>query len=182
MFDYISGQIIEINPDQLVIDVNGVGYRLAMMKHEYHLHEIKKIYVYHHLAENLHELYGFSSLEQRLMFKRLISIRGIGVKLAHKILTQFALTELEVIYLTKNITALSAIKGISKTLATTIINELYPANPKINEIYQILVPLNVDISEINTYLSTHDWQALDVEVVVNEIIQNKTVFDVNPVS
>ena len=65
------------------------------------------------------------------------------------------------------------IKGISQNLAKLIIDHLSPLNPIINEIYQILIPLNIEVETINNYFQNNDINNKIVEIIINEIVQKK---------
>ena len=87
MYSYIKGVITEIMPGYIVLDNNGIGYKINtpnpyMFKEgsEY------KIYTYEHIREDEHSIYGFNSVEEKDLFLKLIDVKGLGPKMALPIL------------------------------------------------------------------------------------------------
>ena len=79
MYSYIKGVITEIMPGYIVLDNNGIGYKINtpnpyMFKEgsEY------KIYTYEHIREDEHSIYGFNSVEEKDLFLKLIDVKGLG--------------------------------------------------------------------------------------------------------
>lgn len=83
MYEYIKGSISFIGPEYIVIENNGIGYRLltpnpfAFSKYE---QTTMIVYVYHHVREDAQLLFGFMTLEEKRLFEKLISVSGIGPK------------------------------------------------------------------------------------------------------
>lgn len=88
MYDYIKGHITRVTPEYITLDQNGVGW-LIMTPNPYAFHktdEIQQIYTYLHVRQDVQLLLGFKTLEQRELFKKLITVSGIGPKGALAIL------------------------------------------------------------------------------------------------
>ncbi|OMP67563.1 Holliday junction branch migration protein RuvA [Domibacillus epiphyticus] len=83
MYEYVKGIITFIGPEYIVVENNGIGYRLltpnpfAFSKYE---QTNVTIYVYHHVREDAQLLFGFMTLEEKRLFEKLISVSGIGPK------------------------------------------------------------------------------------------------------
>ena len=87
MYSYIIGIITEINPSYIVLDNNNVGYKINVPNPYFYKEDIEyKIYLYEHIKEDEHSLYGFSKIEERDLFLKLISVKGLGPKMALPIL------------------------------------------------------------------------------------------------
>lgn len=126
MFEYLTGIITAIYPDYLVLDVNGIGYKLIVANPYYY--EINQqpvtIYVYQAVRDNDVSLFGFIDLDEKRLFEKLISVSGIGPKSAlailagedHQGLIQ-AINNEDVKYLTK-------FPGVGKKTAQQIILDL----------------------------------------------------------
>ncbi|MBS4208978.1 Holliday junction branch migration protein RuvA [Bacillus sp. FJAT-50079] len=89
MYEYIKGTIVHTEPEHVVIDNNGIGYQILTPNP--FVFSSKKgmdtiIYTYQHVREDTLALYGFETAEQKQMFKKLISVSGIGPKGALAIL------------------------------------------------------------------------------------------------
>ncbi|WP_110111465.1 Holliday junction branch migration protein RuvA [Bacillus sp. CGMCC 1.16541] len=88
MFDYIKGCITYINPEYVVVENQEIGYQIFTPNPYIFTvnHEVKTIYTYQYVREDLIALYGFASREQKELFMKLISVSGIGPKGALAIL------------------------------------------------------------------------------------------------
>ena len=87
MYGYISGVIKDIDPSYIIIDNNDIGYQIYVPNpYEFNLEKIYKIYTYAHIREDEYTLYGFKSKEEKELFLRLISVKGLGPKMAIPIL------------------------------------------------------------------------------------------------
>lgn len=90
MIAHVSGVVTEKFAGQVIVDVNGVGYEIAVPMGDYEntIHsEETKFYTYHHIREQAEELYGFSSLAAKKIFELLITVQGVGPKAALAILS-----------------------------------------------------------------------------------------------
>lgn len=90
MIAHVSGEVAEKTADALIIDVGGIGYEMQVAVGDFEaarLGERIKLYAYDHLRENAHELFGFSSLAAKRLFEMLISVSGVGPKMALAILS-----------------------------------------------------------------------------------------------
>lgn len=83
MFSYVKGIITEIMPGYIVIENNNIGYKVFVPNpYLYKENESYKIYIYEHIREDEHSLYGFSSIDERDLFLKLIDVKGLGPKMA----------------------------------------------------------------------------------------------------
>lgn len=90
MIGHVRGIIAEKFNNAIIIDVNGVGYEVAVSALDFencNLDEERKFYTYHSVRENAEELYGFLSLMAKKLFELLISVQGIGPKAGMAILS-----------------------------------------------------------------------------------------------
>lgn len=90
MIAHIKGEVAEKFAGSVIVDVNGVGYEVALASGDFEAAELgdtQKFYTYHAVRENSEELYGFSSLAAKKIFELLISVQGIGPKAAMAILS-----------------------------------------------------------------------------------------------
>jgi len=128
MFNYIKGQIADIQDGYLVIETGGgIGYELNCSYNTLSALKVgdeKKIFVHYSASEAGVFLYGFYSKEEKAMFLRLISISGIGPKAAVTVLGGVTASELATIILSGDIDRLVKIKGVGKKTAERIILEL----------------------------------------------------------
>jgi Holliday junction DNA helicase RuvA subunit len=90
MLATLKGEITEKNNDLIVIECSGVGYGLFVTFEDFGALEKGskvKLYVYEHIRENAHDLYGFRLPETKLLFEQLLSVNGVGPKMALAILS-----------------------------------------------------------------------------------------------
>lgn len=95
MYDYIKGEITSIQPNSITIENNNIGYLIKTPNpYQFKLNDIITIYTYQHVREDLIELYGFSQVEERTMFLKLINVKGLGPKGAMAILASSSVEEI----------------------------------------------------------------------------------------
>ena len=128
MIARLSGTLLDKNPPYLVIDVNGVGFEVeAPLGVFSDLPENGKqmaILIHHHFSQDNQTLYGFASLGERELFRKLLKISGIGAKLALAILSGASGEELVRYVSTGDVASLTRLPGIGKKTAERIIMEL----------------------------------------------------------
>ncbi len=127
MIALLTGTIAHRTPEQIVLDVHGVGYRLQIpLSTFYALPEsgTVQLQVFTHVKEDAINLYGFSTMAEKDLFVLLISVSGVGPKLANTILSHIPPQELALALSEGNLTKLIAIPGIGKKSAERLILEL----------------------------------------------------------
>lgn len=128
MYHYLSGKLIEKSPTAIVIDVNGVGYDISIPVSTYAslpaLGGQVKLLTHFVVREDAQLLYGFATEEERKMFRMLISISGIGPKIANTALSGILVEELKVAIKDGNVAVLTSVSGIGKKTAERIVIEL----------------------------------------------------------
>ncbi|WP_203339783.1 Holliday junction branch migration protein RuvA [Planococcus beijingensis] len=86
MYDYIKGKVTRVTPEYLVIEQQGIGWQIfAPNPYSFSSDELQ-VFLHHHVREDAQLLFGFPTLEQRELFRKLISVSGIGPKGALAIL------------------------------------------------------------------------------------------------
>ncbi|HOW88007.1 MAG TPA: Holliday junction branch migration protein RuvA [Candidatus Omnitrophota bacterium] len=128
MYHHLNGKIVEKTPTAVVLDVNGIGYEVRVPLSTFsslpNAGETVKLLTHFIVREDLQALYGFATEEEREAFKLLISISGIGPKLAITLLSGVTLQELKRAIQEKNVPVLTAISGIGQKTAERVIVEL----------------------------------------------------------
>ncbi|MDR2087602.1 MAG: Holliday junction branch migration protein RuvA [Dysgonamonadaceae bacterium] len=127
MLDYIKGEIDELTPASVVIEVGGIGYLAHISLNTYSaLTGLKnaKLYVYEAIREDVRQLFGFMEKRERDLFLLLISVSGVGANTARMVLSSLAVYELEGIIASGNSSALKTVKGIGNKTAERIIIDL----------------------------------------------------------
>ena len=128
MYAYLKGTVAEKGQNELVLDVNGVGYLLSVSMNTLQetppQGESMKVYTYLSVREDAMELFGFATKEERSMYLKLLSVSGIGPKLALAILSAMPLKDLTLAIVTGDVTALSRAPGVGKKTAQRLALEL----------------------------------------------------------
>jgi len=128
MYAYLNGTVAEKGQNGLVIDVGGVGYLLSCsmntLQETSPIGESMKVYTYFSVREDAMELFGFASQEEKNMFTRLLTVSGIGPKVALSILGAMPLRDLTLAIVTGDITSLSRAPGVGKKTAQRLALEL----------------------------------------------------------
>ena len=127
MIDQISGKIISINDNYVVLEVGGLGIKVnisANFASKLVNEDLITLVTYLNVREDALDLYGFKNDSERNLFLMLISISGIGPKLAVSILSGVELEELKSNILSGDIKSLTSIPGVGAKTAKRIIIEL----------------------------------------------------------
>jgi Holliday junction DNA helicase RuvA len=128
MIAYLKGNLIQKNPSQVILDINGVGYRASIPLSTYlmlgEIDEMAELHIYTHVTDSSLSLYGFYSEKERDLFLKLISISGIGPKIALNILSGIESSDLEDAIRQSDVARISLIPGIGKKTAMRIALEL----------------------------------------------------------
>ena len=128
MYSYLSGILSEKSATSVTIDVNGIGFQLMIPVSTYQrLPETGgkvKLFTQHVVREDAEFLFGFASEEERSLFKLLMSVSGIGPKLAITILSGLSVQELKRAIVDGSVPSLTAISGIGRKTAERLIVEL----------------------------------------------------------
>ena len=126
MISHINGKLVEKTPTYVVIDCNGVGYKLNISLQTYSAIQTENCKLLTHLAvkEDSHTLYGFCTSEERDLFRQLISVSGVGPSTARMILSTYSAEEIVNYIITADVTALQNVKGIGGKTAQRIIIDL----------------------------------------------------------
>ena len=125
MYSYIKGIVVEIMPSYIVIDNNGIGYKVFVPNpFFYKENEQYKIYIYEHIREDEHSLYGFSDIEERDLFLKLIDVKGLGPKMALPILATGSISGIVDAINRENILYLKKFPKIGDKVAKQIVLDL----------------------------------------------------------
>lgn len=127
MIAFLKGRLVHQEPTQVIIDVNGVGYQVAVSLFTYgEIKDKENILLFTHLAikEDAHVLYGFSGEPEKRLFQQLISVNGVGPGTAIVMLSYMSSNELKTAILKEDAAALQSIKGIGGKTAQRVIIDL----------------------------------------------------------
>jgi len=174
MISFLKGKLIHKAPDQVTIDIGGVGYCALIPLSTYfklgELDEPVELFIYTHLTDNSLSLYGFYSEDEREIFLKLISISGIGPKLALNTLSGIGPTDLKTAIKRNDVARISLIPGIGKKTALRIALELQEKIEKKEEI--LATKDSKERQDLISALMNLGFKRKEVEGTVNEILKD----------
>ena len=156
MYNYIKGTIIEKKENLLILENNGIGYELNVSMNTLEncgiIGEEVKIYTYYSVREDDISLFGFNTQEEKNLFLHLITVSGVGPKLALQVLSGAKLDTLFTSIGNGDVNMLSKIKGIGKKTAERIVVELKDKLGAFGDLFNYqqinqTITANVDITE-----------------------------------
>jgi Holliday junction DNA helicase RuvA len=128
MISFLRGILLEKHPNLVIVDVNGVGYELNIPVSTYSVlpetgREVK-LRVHTHVREDALTLFGFNTTDEKALFEKLISVSGIGPRLAVNVLSGLAASDLVAAIRNGDVQQLVRIPGVGKKTAERIVLEL----------------------------------------------------------
>ena len=179
MYSYIRGIIESIEPNYIVIDNNNIGYMIYVANpYVYKISEECKVYVYQQIREDENTLYGFRSKEDRDLFLKLISVKGLGPKMALSMITGDNKDQMLDAINSGNINYLKKFPKIGDKVARQIILDLKGkldvseaiSKNTFNELKETLSSLGYKASDINKIIGNID-PSLPLEKQVKEALK-----------
>ncbi len=173
MIAFLKGQIRQKTPNQVIVDVGGVGYCASIPLSTYlrlgEENAFCELHIYTHLTESALSLFGFSTTGERELFLKLISISGIGPKLALNVLSGIGPEELEEAVRTSDVARITLIPGIGKKLALRIALELQEKMDK----RPMVLPTRAsrEREDVISALMNLGFRRKEVESVVDQMIK-----------
>ena len=128
MIGRLTGVLLEKNPPQILLDVQGVGYEVDVPMSTFYnlpgLNEQVVLHTYLVVREDAQLLYGFGTHDERAAFRQLLKISGVGPKLALSVLSGLSLVDLATAVANKEVGRLTKIPGVGKKTAERLLLEL----------------------------------------------------------
>lgn len=148
MFAYIKGKLIEATPSNAIIESHGIGYRIYIPANLFsklpQINEEALLYTSYVVRELSQTLYGFLSNQERDLFDLLMTVSGIGPKLALSVIGHINFTELQKAISNHDVSAISKVPGIGKKTAEKLIIEL---RDKISQFLPTMANYSLNISD-----------------------------------
>ena len=174
MYSYIIGHVSEINSNSIVLECNKVGYMIYVPNpFSYQIDNEYKVFVYNKIAEDEYSLYGFKTKDEYELFLRLISVKGLGAKLALPILATGSIAGIVDAIDRENILYLTKFPKIGDKLARQIILDL---KGKINiEVSEELV--NDETEDLIDTLTALGYKSSEIKKVVGNVDKSLSLED-----
>jgi len=177
MIAYLKGNLIQKSTNQIILDIGGVGYRAWIPLSTYlnlgELNETAELFIYTHVTDNSLSLYGFATEKEKETFLKLITISGIGPKLALNILSGIEASDLEDAIRQSDVTRISLIPGIGKKTAMRIALELQEKLDKKEKVFE--GKSSQEKEDIISALMNLGFKRKEVERIVDETIKTLTL-------
>ena len=179
MYAYVKGFIKEIESDYIVVDNNGVGYLVyTASPYSFELDKEYTVYLYQHVREDEITLYGFKSLDEKKLFLRLTSVKGLGCKMALPMLALGSPEGIIDAIERENILYLKKFPKIGDKVARQIILDLKGKLTKSDEgalqvndeLVEALRSLGYKAADINKVIKKVD-SSLDIENQIKEALK-----------
>jgi len=183
MYDYIKGTITNIKNNSIVVENNEIGYLVYVSNpYSFELNSTYKVYIYQQITEDAHTLYGFKTQEEKEFFLKLISVKGLGCKMALPILAVGSIEGIMDAIERENILYLKKFPKIGDKLARQIVLDLKGKLEFIGvgisedvqeteqELREVLVGLGYKEKEIKTVLAKVDT-SLSLEEQIKDALK-----------
>lgn len=179
MYAYIKGFVKEIESDYIVLDNNGIGYLIyTASPYSFEIDKEYVVYLYQYVREDEITLYGFKSLEEKRLFLKLTSVKGLGCKMALPMIALGSPNGIIDAIERENILYLKKFPKIGDKVARQIILDL---KGKLAKTEDVNTPVNDDLIEalkslgyknadINKVVKKVD-NTLDIEVQIKEALK-----------
>ena len=170
MYDYIIGKVTDINYNNIVVDNNGIGY-LIYVSNPYYYQEDKeyKVFLYQQIKEDDNSLYGFKSKEEKELFLKLISVKGLGCKMALPMFASGSTDGIMDAIERENILYLKKFPKIGDKVARQIILDL---KGKLNMSKEEVTVRNDELIDV---LKGLGYKEKEIKGVVREVNTSKTI-------
>lgn len=127
MISTLNGAVSEKIDDCIVIDVRGVGYGVLVPAEDYSLlqkNDLTKLYIYEHIREQAHDLYGFTRIDTKRLFQQLLDVNGVGPKMALNVLGIGSSDDVRRAIAAGDTKYITAANGVGKRVAERVVVEL----------------------------------------------------------
>ena len=159
MINFVTGEIVAKNENSVVLDYNGMGFEIFVSTTSLvsmgQIGDNARLFTYMNVKEDEISLFGFLTLEEKNMFLKLITVSGVGPKMALGILSGLSLSDLAVAIKGEDIKLLSTIKGLGKKTAERLVLEL---KDKIDLVG--FATVNAAVEEVNVNMVDEATEAL----------------------
>src|SRR5258708_4525853 len=127
MIATLNGTVAEKLSELVVLDVNGVGYGLFVTAEDYGQLDAGKrgkLYIYEHIRENTHDLFGFIQIDTKRLFELLLSVNGVGPRMALNMLSIGTADEVRQAIASGDVKFIQAANGVGKRVAERVVVDL----------------------------------------------------------
>ena len=127
MLATINGMVTELLPGAVIVELNGLGYEIRVSSKDLARLPVgkkTKLFLYEHIREDSHVIYGFSQLEDKLAFEQLLGVSGVGPKVAQAIMNAVTVEQLQAAIAGGKADIFQAVPGVGNKMAARIVIDL----------------------------------------------------------
>ncbi len=198
MFYHLTGTVVEIIPNSVILDVNGIGFQIYTSLNTLsvlHSGESAKLYISESIGETNYDLYGFSDLQEKRFYELLISVSGVGPKAAVSLLSSVTPDTLALAIMNDDARILTSAPGIGKKIAQRIILELrdkigkeaaelsaqnssfaqpavHTENAAVSDAISALNVLGYSTAEISPFIRKGNWNDMTADEIIRSVLKN----------
>ncbi len=171
MIAFISGETADVNKDSIVISHGGMGWEVFYAHSDrVHVGEEIKVYTYLHVSENDMKLYGFSSKQEKDLFLRLISVKGLGPKTAMGVLAKTDVGRIIEAVEADDVKFLKSMPGIGPKAASQIVLDLKGKLVQAEKEKKADEKLPLEIEEAAQGLKNFGYKQGEISKAVNKML------------
>ena len=179
MIGYLSGKIKFIFGEEIILDVGGVGYRIAVNPAGLEIGKAAEFFIHTAVREDAINLYGFKTREAFELFENLLTVSGIGAKSALAIVSKISVAEFAAAVASQDLNALTKLPGVGKKSAQRILLELKDKfkNLKLENVAQDFSPVQIKSSaleEATEALSALGYTSAEISTVLKRAPKNSS--------
>jgi Holliday junction DNA helicase RuvA len=176
MITQLRGKLLEKNPTHIVVDCSGIGYEVNISLHTFsRLKDEELITLYTHLQvkEDSHTLFGFIDKAERLVFRQLLSVSGIGASTARVMLSSLTPEQVVEAISNEDTDTIQSVKGIGKKTAQRVILDLKDKVQSTESLTEILQsPSHANKEEALSALETLGYTRKQSGKIISRICNN----------
>ena len=167
MYGYIRGVVVEVNSNYIILDNNGIGYMIYVPNpYSYQLNNEYMLFTYTKVAEDEYTLYGFKTRDQKELFLKLISVKGLGPKMALPIIATGTVDAIADAVENNNLNYLKKFPKIGDKVAKQMVLDL---KGKLNTIHTGLFAKEDLSDELSEVLLGLGYKQADVKKVLSKV-------------
>jgi len=166
MIGYLRGKLKSFEGCVAIVDVNGVGYEVSVNSGPLSVGDEVEFFIHTHVREDQFRLFGFVDQESLLIFKKLISINGVGPKLGQSILVSLGRVNFLTAVVNGDIDRIKSVSGVGKKVAERLILEMKPYAESLNLEFEIPIGDDRLVESINALVMLGFDKVVAREMVV----------------
>lgn len=174
MYNFIKGTVAFIENNMIVVENNGIGYQIFVPNpYSYEEGSEVTVYLYNQIREDENSLYGFKSREEKELFLRLLSVKGLGPKVGLGFFVTGSVNGIVDAIERENVLYLKKFPKVGEKLARQVVLDL---KGKLGDISKVEGSTD-DSFELVSALEVLGYKAVDINKIVGQIDRSKTIED-----